>query len=85
MFIQVPSKVTPGTSALRKYRLGDPPLAPSPVEMTSLKDFTFGKSKSEIIQSQGRGGGWAPGGLCTPVPVGREMEGLGQLRELPGE
>lgn len=85
MCIQVPPQVTPGTSALRKYRLGDPPLAPSLVEMTSLKDFTFGKSKSEITQSQGRGGGRAPGGLCTPVPAGCETEGLGQPRELPGE
>lgn len=49
--------------ALHLGNIGDPPLAP-PLGLTSFKDFTFGKSKSEITQSQGRGGGqaWGRGG-----------------------
>lgn len=47
----------------------DPPLAP-PVEVTSFKDFTFGKSKSEITQSQGSTGGQALGG-----PVNQAQRG----------
>lgn len=54
--------------------------------MTSFKDFTFGKSKSEITQSQGWGGGQALGDgvgveLCEPGPEsvasGCGTEGLG--------
>lgn len=53
--------------------------------MTSFKDFTVGKSKSEVMQSQGREGGRAPGGPLHSRPSGCATEGLGQLREPHGE
>ena len=71
--------------------ISDPPLAPQ-LEVISFKDFTFGKSKSEVTPSQRRGGGQAGGGSAAlnqappgMLLVGMKQRGRGQPRELPGE
>lgn len=64
----------------------------SPTWSDLIQRFAFGKSKSEITQSQGRGGGqaaWGRGGARKAAQQegagGCETGGLRALEELPQE